>query len=155
MLSKTCALGSTRCAAELQRFGLRSFLQAIIKADQPDGAYRLPETIKGNSCIARLHAVAVICRAGAPNFRQIGEQPVFGVGQPTFDGLQSVLEFLQEAKLDSVVWVNLRVDPVIYVNDVSRSIICSAFICANYAAAIFSARQIRFEPKHAASQSHR
>lgn len=40
--------------------------------------------------------------AGAPNYRQIGEWPVFGVGQPTFDGMQSVLENLQEAKLDNV-----------------------------------------------------
>ena len=66
---------------------------------------------------------------------------MFAVAQPTVDGMQSVLEFLQEAKLDNVrwacsagtealsllcvdlqvVWVNLRIDPVIYVNDVRNS----------------------------------
>lgn len=54
---------------------------------------------------------------GAPNFRGIEGLPVFGVAIPTVVGLRNVLALLGAQKgRRKVTWINLREEPVIYVN---------------------------------------
>jgi len=48
-----------------------------------------------------------------PNWRQVPGFPVFGLGQPTEKGLAQVKEKLGK---DKVIWFNLRVEPVGYVD---------------------------------------
>lgn len=55
---------------------------------------------------------------GAPNFREVPGSNVFGVAQPTVDGLKGVLRSLHAAPGDSgppVVWSTLREEPVVYI----------------------------------------
>lgn len=54
---------------------------------------------------------------GAPNFRGVEDLPVFGVAIPTVIGLRNVLSILGAEKgRRQVVWINLREEPVLYVN---------------------------------------
>ncbi|KAG0594286.1 hypothetical protein M758_UG064500 [Ceratodon purpureus] len=55
---------------------------------------------------------------GAPNYRQVGNKPVYGVAIPTVDGIRRVLELIGASKYgcQRVLWHNLREEPVIYVN---------------------------------------
>ena len=54
---------------------------------------------------------------GAPNFRAIPGLPVYGVAIPTAAGLRRVLDALGASRgRRRVVWVNLREEPVTYIN---------------------------------------
>ena len=55
---------------------------------------------------------------GAPNFRKIDGLPVYGVAIPTVLGLRNVLSQLGITAKNGrrLVWVNLREEPLIYVN---------------------------------------
>ena len=54
---------------------------------------------------------------GAPNFRGIDGLPVYGVAIPTVVGLRNVLALLGAHKgRRKVTWINLREEPVVYVN---------------------------------------
>jgi len=55
---------------------------------------------------------------GAPNFRRLPGFPVFGTGQTTLDGFEKCLEPVLKKYGDEkhVFWVNLRQEPVVYVN---------------------------------------
>lgn len=55
---------------------------------------------------------------GAPNFRRMPGFPVFGTGQPTLDGFDRVLDPILKkyGEEKNIFWVNLRQEPVIYVN---------------------------------------
>jgi len=54
---------------------------------------------------------------GAPNFRAVEGLPVYGVAIPTVSGLRNVLSLLGAEKgRRRVVWVNMREEPVLYVN---------------------------------------
>jgi len=58
---------------------------------------------------------------GAANFRQIPGFPVFGTGQPTQDGFYKVLERVDSGKETSeskLIWFNMRLEPVVYVNGI-------------------------------------
>lgn len=55
---------------------------------------------------------------GAPNFRRLPGFPVFGTGQPTLKGFENCLEPILKKYGDekNIFWVNLRQEPVVYVN---------------------------------------
>merc|ERR1711936_264756 len=55
---------------------------------------------------------------GAPNFRRLPGFPLFGTGQTTIDGFEKCLEPVLKKYGDEkhVFWVNLRQEPVVYVN---------------------------------------
>ncbi|EST07320.1 hypothetical protein PSEUBRA_003137 [Kalmanozyma brasiliensis GHG001] len=63
---------------------------------------------------------------GTVNFRRIPGSNIFATGQPTVDGIRNVLAALQEhyaSKTDAssyptrnVTWINLREEPIVYVN---------------------------------------
>jgi protein-tyrosine phosphatase len=57
--------------------------------------------------------------SGAPNFRQVSPDiHVYGVAIPTEDGIKNVLNHLNAGPtgVNNVVWINLREEPVMYVN---------------------------------------
>ncbi|KAI8809960.1 inositol hexakisphosphate-domain-containing protein [Cladochytrium replicatum] len=71
---------------------------------------------------------------GAPNFRSAGTLKVYGVAQPTIQGIKSVIKLLRSQDNQSmnqidgtcsnfinkpmpdIVWINLREEPIIYIN---------------------------------------
>jgi len=55
---------------------------------------------------------------GAPNFRRLPGFPIFGAGQPTVEGIEKCLEPVLKKYGDEkhIFWVNLRQEPVVYVN---------------------------------------
>ncbi|KAF5762742.1 putative protein-tyrosine phosphatase [Helianthus annuus] len=56
---------------------------------------------------------------GAPNYRQAESMRVHGVAIPTIDGIRNVLTYLgaqMEGKQANVLWINLREEPVVYIN---------------------------------------
>merc|ERR1739847_73262 len=55
---------------------------------------------------------------GAPNFRRLPGFPLFGTGQTTIDGFEKCLEPVLKKYGDEkhIFWVNLRQEPVVYVN---------------------------------------
>nr|XP_027099730.1 paladin-like isoform X1 [Coffea arabica] len=54
---------------------------------------------------------------GAPNFREIPGFPVYGVANPTVDGIRSVIQRIGSCKGGRpVFWHNMREEPVIYIN---------------------------------------
>eukprot|EP01083_Nonionella_stella_P026862 73965_1 len=56
--------------------------------------------------------------SGAPNFRQIEDAPICGVGQSTIFGVRTVLNFLRCKDGNvKVAWINLREEPVVYLNN--------------------------------------
>lgn len=58
---------------------------------------------------------------GAPNFRQVPGTDVYGVGQPTVDGLRNVLDRV-DGKNQRVLWTNMREEPLVYINGRSYSL---------------------------------
>ncbi|XP_023349377.1 paladin [Eurytemora carolleeae] len=56
---------------------------------------------------------------GAANFRQINGFPVYGVGQPTEEGIKAVIDKIDAGKDESenkLLWFNMRLEPIVYVN---------------------------------------
>merc|ERR1712106_144309 len=55
---------------------------------------------------------------GAPNFRRLPGFPLFGTGQTTIEGFEKCLEPVLKKYGDEkhIFWVNLRQEPVVYVN---------------------------------------
>merc|ERR1719392_355092 len=55
---------------------------------------------------------------GAPNFRRLPGFPLFGAGQTSVEGFEKCLEPVLKKYGDEkhIFWVNLRQEPVIYVN---------------------------------------
>lgn len=76
--------------------------QTVLKSDHCPGCQHpsLPERLEG-----------------APNFREIPGFPVYGVANPTVDGIRSVIQRIGSSKGGRpVFWHNMREEPVIYIN---------------------------------------
>ncbi|PRP83694.1 hypothetical protein PROFUN_03849 [Planoprotostelium fungivorum] len=57
---------------------------------------------------------------GAPNFRSVPGMNVYGVAIPTYQGMKNVLDHLNPGaggNMKKAVWISLREEPVIYIND--------------------------------------
>lgn len=52
---------------------------------------------------------------GAPNFREVGNDRVYGTAQPTVAGLVQILR-KAGASQHNILWVNLRAEPFLYIN---------------------------------------
>ena len=62
-----------------------------------------------------IHPPVVI--PGAPNFRRVDAQPVYAVAQPTAKALIPIIETVsRENKDTSIVWLNVREEPLMYIN---------------------------------------
>lgn len=57
---------------------------------------------------------------GASNFRRIKHTHIYGVAQPTIDGLRTVIRRLltDQPINDRIQWINLREEPIIYINGI-------------------------------------
>lgn len=54
---------------------------------------------------------------GAPNFREVPGFPVYGVANPTVDGIRSVIRRIGSSEGGRpIFWHNMREEPVIYIN---------------------------------------
>lgn len=76
--------------------------QTVLKSDHCPGCQHpsLPERVEG-----------------APNFREIPGFPVYGVANPTVEGIQSVIQRIGSSKGGRpVFWHNMREEPVVYIN---------------------------------------
>ncbi|KAG6644830.1 hypothetical protein CIPAW_08G080000 [Carya illinoinensis] len=76
--------------------------QTILKSDHCPGCQNqsLPERVEG-----------------APNFREVPGFPVYGVANPTIDGIRSVIQRIGSSEGGRpVLWHNMREEPVIYIN---------------------------------------
>ncbi|KAI3517914.1 hypothetical protein L1887_17136 [Cichorium endivia] len=78
--------------------------QTVLKSDHCPGCQQpnLPERVEG-----------------APNFREIPGFPVYGVANPTVEGIKSVIQRIGSSKGGGgrpVFWHNMREEPVIYIN---------------------------------------
>ncbi|KAF9620477.1 hypothetical protein IFM89_013094 [Coptis chinensis] len=76
--------------------------QTVLKSDHCPGCQNLnlPERVEG-----------------APNFREVPGFPVYGVANPTIDGIRAVIRRIGTSKCRCpVFWHNMREEPVIYIN---------------------------------------
>ncbi|KAF8407388.1 hypothetical protein HHK36_006519 [Tetracentron sinense] len=76
--------------------------QTVLKSDHCPGCQNLtlPERVDG-----------------APNFREVPGFPVYGVANPTINGIQAVIRRIGSTKGGrAVFWHNMREEPVIYIN---------------------------------------
>lgn len=76
--------------------------QTVLKSDHCPGcqSMSLPERVEG-----------------APNFREVAGLPVYGVANPTIDGIRAVLQRVGSGVGGrQVLWHNMREEPVIYIN---------------------------------------
>ena len=76
--------------------------QTVLKSDHCPGCHNLnlPERVDG-----------------APNFREISGFPVYGVANPTVDGIRAVIQRISTSKGGwPILWHNMREEPVIYIN---------------------------------------
>ncbi|OBZ84318.1 Paladin [Choanephora cucurbitarum] len=57
---------------------------------------------------------------GGSNFRRIKHTHVYGIAQPTVDGLRTVIRRLltDQPKNEQIRWINLREEPIIYINGI-------------------------------------
>lgn len=70
---------------------------------------------------------------GASNFRRIENTHVYGVAQPTVNGLRQVLRTLwsDRPKAERILWINLREEPIIYINGIPYVLRDRAFTLRN------------------------
>ncbi|PIA40733.1 hypothetical protein AQUCO_02400064v1 [Aquilegia coerulea] len=76
--------------------------QTVLKSDHCPGCQNLtlPERVEG-----------------APNFREVPGFPVYGVANPTVEGIRAVIRRIGSSKDGCpVLWHNMREEPVIYIN---------------------------------------
>lgn len=76
--------------------------QTVLKSDHCPGCqnHTLPERVEGT-----------------PNFREVPGFPVYGVANPTVDGIRAVIQRVGSTKGGRpVFWHNMREEPVIYIN---------------------------------------
>jgi hypothetical protein len=76
--------------------------QTVLKSDHCPGCQNpsLPERVDG-----------------APNFRKVPGFPVFGVANPTINGIRSVIHRICSTNGGCpILWHNMREEPVIYIN---------------------------------------
>lgn len=70
---------------------------------------------------------------GASNFRRIENTHVYGVAQPTVNGLRQVVRTLlrDKPKSERILWINLREEPIIYINGIPYVLRDRAFTLRN------------------------
>lgn len=56
----------------------------------------------------------------SPNFRKVKSFPVFGTGQPTVEGFKAAVSYVRDVlELKTIIWTNIRQEPVVYANGLS------------------------------------
>uniref|UniRef100_K3W7D3 Tyrosine specific protein phosphatases domain-containing protein n=1 Tax=Globisporangium ultimum (strain ATCC 200006 / CBS 805.95 / DAOM BR144) TaxID=431595 RepID=K3W7D3_GLOUD len=67
----------------------------------------------------------------APNFRRLEGTPLYGSAQPSLEGIQMILNRVAADGFSRVVWINLREEPVIYVEGRPYTARCTAKLNEN------------------------
>ncbi|RCH91776.1 hypothetical protein CU097_012255, partial [Rhizopus azygosporus] len=67
---------------------------------------------------------------GASNFRRVENTHVYGVSQPTVNGLRQVIRNLLSSS-ERILWINLREEPIIYINGIPYVLRDRAFTLRN------------------------
>ncbi|KAJ3362183.1 hypothetical protein HDU91_003540, partial [Kappamyces sp. JEL0680] len=98
---------STQPATELDKY--------VIKAR--GGSVLVQNTILKEDFWFKSKVTAADTLKGASNFRKIEGFPIYGVAQPTIQGVKNVLSVISE-RTPNVVWINLREEPFIYINGI-------------------------------------
>ncbi|TPX51665.1 hypothetical protein SeMB42_g01840 [Synchytrium endobioticum] len=90
----------------------------VIKSRQ--GTVLVPNTILKMDFWASANKSGPQVIDGAANFRKIPTQNIYGVAQPTLQGMENVIATLKqkEPSLSAVIWLNLREEPLVYINGV-------------------------------------
>lgn len=91
--------------------------------DDDEREQRTPGLINGSSEKHKMekeqiHHTFVI--DGATHFRRVENTHVYGVAQPTVEGLRMVLRQLMKdyRQTEKILWINLREEPIIYINGI-------------------------------------
>jgi len=83
--------------------GLAIMREGFVKVDHFENIYRLSPKFEG-----------------APNLRQVEGFNIYGTGQPHKSAIRNLLKmWTKEMTLDKCLWINMRSEPVIYINDFS------------------------------------
>jgi hypothetical protein len=93
-------------------------LQKLPTPGEGDESVLLEEETKQYHKPQRHHVFFV---EGASNFRRIKHTHVYGVAQPTVDGLRKVMRRLlltDQPHNEKILWINLREEPIIYINGI-------------------------------------
>lgn len=67
---------------------------------------------------------------GASNFRRVDNTHIYGVAQPTVNGLRQVVRNLLHSS-ERILWINLREEPIIYINGIPYVLRDRAFTVRN------------------------
>lgn len=70
--------------------------------------------LKSDQWLRESHHVEQAVR-GAINFRQVPNTNIYALGQPSLEAIDEVVARIKDAH-PSVVWINLREEPVVYIN---------------------------------------
>jgi Inositol hexakisphosphate len=73
--------------------------------------------LKSDQWVRESHHVEHAVR-GAINFRQVPNTNIYALGQPSLEAIDEVVARIKEAhpSVPNVVWINLREEPVVYIN---------------------------------------
>jgi hypothetical protein len=95
-----------------------------------DAATSQQQEICNNANTERHHSFVI---DGASNFRRIENTHVYGVAQPTVNGLRQVIRSLlsDKPKSECILWINLREEPIIYINGIPYVLRDRAFTLRN------------------------
>lgn len=105
--------------------------QTILKVDFWHFGYLIDKEEDAEEETTERHHRFVI--DGASRFRRIENTHVYGVAQPTVNGLKQVLRTLlqDKPKNERILWINLREEPIIYINGIPYVLRDRAFTLRN------------------------
>eukprot|EP01084_Bolivina_argentea_P237745 399468_1 len=87
------------------QYGLDIMRKGFVKVDHFDNIYRIQPKYEGS-----------------PNLRQASGFNIYGTGQPNKSSILSLLNiWFKDMNLSKCLWINMRSEPVIYVQDISLS----------------------------------
>lgn len=105
------------CIPSQNRTGIVLSTDTILKIDH----WHNKETVTltpSEQDVKRLHDTPPQYIEGAQNFRRIQHTHIYGVAQPTFAGAKRVIAAVRRDRNRNrhVIWINLREEPIIYIN---------------------------------------
>ncbi|KAI8886446.1 hypothetical protein K501DRAFT_177643 [Backusella circina FSU 941] len=112
------------------RTGVVLTSQTILKVDFWHFSYLSSSLVLNKSNTERHHRFFI---DGASNFRRIENTHVYGVAQPTVNGLRQLIRTLIKDRPhnDRILWINLREEPIIYINGIPYVLRDRAFTLRN------------------------
>jgi hypothetical protein len=106
-----------KLTAPLLHQAARAVTKSIFKRDHFEQMHQLKRRKRDPAADPDYAPPPLLPAAHCPNFRQAGDTTVFLCAQPTLSGLVRMLQRLSSQGLSHALLVDLRDDPVAYVND--------------------------------------